>query len=503
MIESFHEKIAIIPAKEKSVRCPGKNVRKINGKELFRYSVDFAISINYTPIVSTDSKKIIEWCKNNNILYFEEVVNESNMANCIEQVLLKYNCSLFLILQPTSPIRNFTYIHKMESLLTEDCKSVYTCDKIKFIGHYDGKFQLQLRDQNPDTKFFYFFDGNMILSRRSSFLKDKCIFDDTSNYIEESIPYSFQIDNEIDFTIVNWVLSNPSFSGLSVNTKSKKCAIVTNKCNHIKNYSDFIDSCDAVIRINKMDNLATRLVGSKTTDVLVASFWYYRKFSPEARKMQILRDESVQVWFIPEKNNTAEEYANEENIKNWKWMSEKAYIKEIDCTTAGLAVSLARDIYPDYDIYFIGDIDPKVRAPGSLKHPYEKEYNYIKHEISLGHLIPVLDIEKNNGDAFIFSKPVTLSNRWESIDQTLLCGVTDELDYVLTFSNSECDFTVKILGNRILELLTLKFGTILNNNNNILTVKWDSSSDEEEYKYNENTNKYESIKDPPNINQFF
>ena len=87
----IHNKcLAIIPAKEHSERLPNKNILKINGKELWIHSVEYAINENVDYIVSTDSEHIINQCKTMNIPYFKEIVNDSNMINCIKQVVEKY-----------------------------------------------------------------------------------------------------------------------------------------------------------------------------------------------------------------------------------------------------------------------------------------------------------------------------------------------------------------------------------------------------------------------------
>ena len=87
MSEITKYNIAIIPAKAESDRCPGKNFRFIGDKPLFEYSVNYAISEGFIPIVSTDSKDIINYCKDKKINYFIETVDDSSMLNCVKQVL--------------------------------------------------------------------------------------------------------------------------------------------------------------------------------------------------------------------------------------------------------------------------------------------------------------------------------------------------------------------------------------------------------------------------------
>ena len=55
MSDKLYNKIAIIPAKKDSIRLPNKNIKEIDNKMLFLYSVEYAIDNNFIPVVSTNS----------------------------------------------------------------------------------------------------------------------------------------------------------------------------------------------------------------------------------------------------------------------------------------------------------------------------------------------------------------------------------------------------------------------------------------------------------------
>jgi CMP-N-acetylneuraminic acid synthetase len=64
----------IIPARKNSIRLKNKNIRKIGGRTLVQWSIDFALSLkNYflDIVVSTDSEKIIKISKENSILFIK------------------------------------------------------------------------------------------------------------------------------------------------------------------------------------------------------------------------------------------------------------------------------------------------------------------------------------------------------------------------------------------------------------------------------------------------
>ena len=193
--------IAIIPAKATSSRLPGKNRFLLNGIEVYQHAVRYAIQEGVTPIVSTDSEEIISQCKQLNILYYRETVDDSNLCNCINQVLSKYDCEYFAVLQPTSPIRQ-------EGLLRNfiKCKpktSIYTANKIKIIGHIGNEFQIAYRDQDNSTKFLYQFDGNIVYVNTDWYKESKSLFCNDSQYCIEKLPYTLQIDEQCDYEVIN------------------------------------------------------------------------------------------------------------------------------------------------------------------------------------------------------------------------------------------------------------------------------------------------------------
>jgi len=192
--------IGIIPCKKHSERLPHKNTLILGDKMLFEWSIEYAISEGIIPVVSTDDEFVINWCIENHIDYYKETVNESNMCNCIDQVLSQYDCDYFCLLQPTSPLRKSGMLQEM--ILQNYSSSIYTAEKIKIIGHIGNEFITAYRDQDTSTKFLYHHDGNMILVNYKWYKQSHKLFDDTSQYILNDKPYSLQIDYKEDFEII-------------------------------------------------------------------------------------------------------------------------------------------------------------------------------------------------------------------------------------------------------------------------------------------------------------
>lgn len=195
--------IGIIPAKAHSERVPGKNFRMFAGVSLFQWSVFYAEAEKVMPVISTDNEAVIDICQCSELACVREVVDESNMVNCIEQVLRVYDCDYFAVLQPTSPMRRAGLLRQMiRQCHEQQVPSIYTAEKVKIIGHIGGEFQMATRDQDPSTRFLYHFDGNILVVNTEWFRRHRRLFDNASAWVVEGVPYSLQIDTEDDFIVM-------------------------------------------------------------------------------------------------------------------------------------------------------------------------------------------------------------------------------------------------------------------------------------------------------------
>lgn len=198
--------IGIIPSKSHSFRLPNKNILILGELELYKHSVEYAKNEGITPLVSTDDENIIKWCIENNIDYCRENVDDSNLCNCINQVLDLYDCDYFAVLQPTSPLREKGLLKSFVEKGTET--SIYTANKIKIIGHINNEFKIAYRDQDTATKFLYQFDGNIIYVNAKWYKKNRALFCDKSEYHIQTLPYTLQIDTKEEFDIVNIIYNS-------------------------------------------------------------------------------------------------------------------------------------------------------------------------------------------------------------------------------------------------------------------------------------------------------
>lgn len=135
------------------------------------------------------------------------------------------------------------------------------------IGHLDGQFHVAHREQDA-RKFFYFFDGNINAITQKHFQESGTLFDNDSRPYLNDFPCCLQIDTEEEWKLLARLSGNEEYQGLLASEgREKRICIVSNKRNLKRNYSAFVDSCDKIMRVNKMDNLNSGLAGTRT-DIL-------------------------------------------------------------------------------------------------------------------------------------------------------------------------------------------------------------------------------------------
>ena len=117
--------LGIIPARGGSVGIKNKNIIKVFGKELIKYTVDEAVKSKKIThlLLSTDSKKIYKVVKNKKIYFLgfrpKKLSNRrSNIIKVLKYETLKLEKFLnikfdfIVLLQPTSPLRRNNLIDK-------------------------------------------------------------------------------------------------------------------------------------------------------------------------------------------------------------------------------------------------------------------------------------------------------------------------------------------------------------------------------------------------------
>ena len=225
--------IAIIPAKERSTRLPGKNIRKLDGKPLVLHSIDVAIesSVFKKIFVSTDSIQIRSMalsagaevpflrpkklCEDN--VRIVEVVK--HLFETLPDLATE-NDGLTL-LEPTTPLRNADDIIAAAQIFSErKCNSVVSVTEYGFSPFYAlcidnniikpfwNEQYFSKKSQAQNVKKLYHPNGAVTLSKIDFFLQHNKFIS------EDAIPYymprmrSVDIDEEIDFQFAEFLIQN-------------------------------------------------------------------------------------------------------------------------------------------------------------------------------------------------------------------------------------------------------------------------------------------------------
>lgn len=463
--------IAIIPAKGVSSRCPGKNLRSFCGLPLFLHSVLYAQAEGVEPIVSTDSEEVISLCRERNVRFIRESVNDSTMANCVRQVLAQIPCDMFAVLLPTSPLRQPGLLRRMLAACSDgNGDTAFSAQDIKPIGQLDGKFRLAYRDQDTPSRF-YFFDGNISVTTRSFFERTGELFGEDSRPFTHEFPCSLQIDTEEEFAALEHLARHAAFLHLLPRRVRSVC-IIANRPWFSRDYSEFIDSCDVVIRVSKMDNLDTQLSGSRT-DITVVSCWQmYLSFSRTQRHTDVLR-KVPHVFFLPDSVQLSEQHCRAEKMANWSFLPPEVQSHTHRFTTTGKAVALAEWLYPDAQFYFLGDTSAAIRTGGSTWHTHSGDDRYLTMLRQSGKLIPILEDAYPEAECR-FSRPVSREKQL-AVDKQRLWFAPREIPHtVLEVQHKAWRDSLRFTDDAACRVHSHDTASVLAYDGTSLSLKWDN-----------------------------
>lgn len=124
--------LAIIPARGGSKRIPKKNIKKLGGKPLIKYTIDAATESKKIDdvIVSTENQEIHDICKRYGTRVVERpevlATDWAKTIDVILDVLNKEECKVVVLLQPTCPFRTGKDIDEAINLFLKNpqCDSV-------------------------------------------------------------------------------------------------------------------------------------------------------------------------------------------------------------------------------------------------------------------------------------------------------------------------------------------------------------------------------------------
>ena len=222
------KRLAIIPARSGSKGLKDKNIIELCGKPLIAYSIEAAVNTNLFDrvIVSTDSEfyaKISRQYGADVLMRGEELSNDNSTTYMVLEDILKNKIldtyDYFVLLQPTSPMRNAQHIIEAVEKFEQKFKRFDFLVSMKESEH--AKVLVNPIDEDESLKFFdinfsnyrrqgykdYSPNGAIFIARPDSYLKQKHFFGARSlSYIMQAKD-SVDIDGPIDLLLAKILMS--------------------------------------------------------------------------------------------------------------------------------------------------------------------------------------------------------------------------------------------------------------------------------------------------------
>tara|TARA_Y100000746_G_C15375649_1_gene396101 strand:- start:294 stop:995 length:702 start_codon:yes stop_codon:yes gene_type:complete len=220
--------LAIIPARGGSKRLPRKNILDLSGRPMISWSIDAGLKSKYIDkvVVSSDDDEILDIAKK---FKAETVKRPGKLASDIatSNDVVKHTLEnieehdYIVLLQPTSPLRNYKHIDEAIKLLEKKsadaiisvCKTDHTPLWSNTLQE-DGSLESFIKDEvidkrSQDLKDYYRLNGAIYICKRDNFLKEETLFlkENIYAYIMDK-ESSIDIDEEIDLTIANVLASS-------------------------------------------------------------------------------------------------------------------------------------------------------------------------------------------------------------------------------------------------------------------------------------------------------
>lgn len=218
--------VAIIPARAGSKGLKDKNIIDLCGKPLMAYSIEAALKSKVFSriIVSTDSERYAGIA----IQYGAEVImREKELASdtattymVVENILGKLgNIDYFVLLQPTSPLRNETHIREAINLFEENSDKFDFLASVKEAEH--ASVLVKPIEEDLSLKFFdtdfstyrrqgfkdYSPNGAIFIAKPDAYLEQKHFFGKRSiGYIMDKYS-SADIDDELDYELAKVLMA--------------------------------------------------------------------------------------------------------------------------------------------------------------------------------------------------------------------------------------------------------------------------------------------------------
>ena len=222
--------IAIIPARSGSRGLKSKNTLMFNNKPLIYWTIKAALNSKFIDkvVLTTDDEKILKMknkYSDKKIIFHHRPRNlatsKSPIYYTIKYYLEKYstNYNKFLLLQPTSPLRNYNHINQAINLFirnkAKSCVSISRIKKTKDNFYKISKEKKLIINKNNKVSMnrqllekYYEINGAIYISYIKEYLINKSFKSNKtlSYFMDEK--FSYDIDNKLDFKIAEFIFKN-------------------------------------------------------------------------------------------------------------------------------------------------------------------------------------------------------------------------------------------------------------------------------------------------------
>lgn len=250
------KKIAIITARSGSKGLPNKNVLLVNGKPLIAYTIEAAIDSGVFDkiIVSTDSQEYIDLLSHYPIEFIKRAAHlASDKASSfvvIEDVLQQYQhieFDYFMLLQPTSPLRNALHIQEACEKFE---KNIAKFDFLVSVSDAHKPTTLtRVIDEDESLKYFqldysnyarqnyypeYSPNGAIFVAKPDSYLEQKHFYGEKciAYFMDKSV--SIDIDDRQDFEYFYFLMQQKNKDLILLNTIKQRIEYKKQYFNQIK-----------------------------------------------------------------------------------------------------------------------------------------------------------------------------------------------------------------------------------------------------------------------------
>jgi len=219
--------LAIVPARGGSKRLTRKNILELNGKPLIAWSIESGLKSKYIDkvVVSSDDDEILNISKQYGADTIQRPIELASdtattfdaIKHAIENVK---NYDYIVLLQATSPLRNFKHLDEaIELLKTKNADAIVSVcemdhsplwsntlnDSLSMKGFLRDEI---LNQRSQDLEKYYRLNGAIYICKTDKLLEEKSFFlKDSIFAYKMDRKSSIDIDEEIDFKMAKMLIS--------------------------------------------------------------------------------------------------------------------------------------------------------------------------------------------------------------------------------------------------------------------------------------------------------